>query len=299
MIKQSTITILIPAYNEEENITSCINSILNQKGDSYLVKKILVISDGSTDATVERVQLIDSPIITCVTWKENQGIEAAVDYAFRNTSNDFIIKLDGDLAFNNNHALERILKKQKENQSDLVYIGQNYQTPDQTLLQKYIAYIHGQLYKKDLLPQLTEPQYLQTHIVGSYLIPRDLYKKITIPSDIVPEDVYIFYKAQEEGFVTSYLLDPQVYFAYPQSWSHHLSQITRWGTPLLGNHFTRSFLAKYDARLPLSKIVPILLKAFWCHPLFVSILVGTRILVLIKRPFYIRRQLLRGKRKIS
>lgn len=48
------VTVLIPAYNEEENIARCLNSI---KIQDYPHEKleVVVINDGSTDATAERV----------------------------------------------------------------------------------------------------------------------------------------------------------------------------------------------------------------------------------------------------
>src|SRR5438105_11956787 len=52
------ISVLVPAYNEEAVIERCLQSIWNS---TYSNIEIVVISDGSTDKTVESVQkFIDS-----------------------------------------------------------------------------------------------------------------------------------------------------------------------------------------------------------------------------------------------
>src|ERR1035437_10951724 len=47
------VSVLVPAYNEEKVIERSLQSIWNNTYDSI---EIIVISDGSTDGTVDRVQ---------------------------------------------------------------------------------------------------------------------------------------------------------------------------------------------------------------------------------------------------
>ncbi len=46
------VTVIIPAYNEQENILNCVKSALNS---TYKNLKVIVVSDGSTDATIDRL----------------------------------------------------------------------------------------------------------------------------------------------------------------------------------------------------------------------------------------------------
>ena len=67
---KKTITILSCALNEEKNIGLLLDDILNQSLDeefnaNFFIQDIVVVSDGSTDGTVEIVKkycLIDSRI---------------------------------------------------------------------------------------------------------------------------------------------------------------------------------------------------------------------------------------------
>ena len=46
-------SILVPAYNEEQSISSCLNSLISVVYDD---KEIIVIDDASTDHTVQTVE---------------------------------------------------------------------------------------------------------------------------------------------------------------------------------------------------------------------------------------------------
>ena len=51
-----TVTVAISAYNEEGNINYFLKSVIKQKIKNFTLKKILVISDGSTDKTVMKME---------------------------------------------------------------------------------------------------------------------------------------------------------------------------------------------------------------------------------------------------
>lgn len=58
-MRQELVSILIPARNEEKNITDCINKCLDQ---SYPNKEIIVLNDNSTDSTKELLQKFSNHI---------------------------------------------------------------------------------------------------------------------------------------------------------------------------------------------------------------------------------------------
>jgi len=83
------ITILLPAYNEEESIGRTIREIKELHPDV----EILVIDDGSTDNT--RQQAIDAGA-TVMKHPHNIGNGAAVKTGLRYASGDWIIMMDAD-----------------------------------------------------------------------------------------------------------------------------------------------------------------------------------------------------------
>ena len=49
------ILIIIPVFNEENNIEKCIDSIQNQ---THKVSNIILVNDGSTDKTLEKINFL-------------------------------------------------------------------------------------------------------------------------------------------------------------------------------------------------------------------------------------------------
>lgn len=86
------ISILIPAYNAQDWIAETIQSAIAQ---SWPRKEIIVVDDGSRDATVEVARRFASNAIKVVS-KENQGAAATRNYALGLAQGDYIQWLDAD-----------------------------------------------------------------------------------------------------------------------------------------------------------------------------------------------------------
>lgn len=91
---QDLISVIIPAYNIEQWIGRCLDSLINQ---SYSNIQIIVVNDGSTDSTgavIEFYQNKDSRIN--VIHQRNQGVSAARNTGLRDVKGAYICFVDGD-----------------------------------------------------------------------------------------------------------------------------------------------------------------------------------------------------------
>src|SRR6267378_3350936 len=86
------VSILIPAYNAEHWIAYTLQSAVEQ---TWPHKEIIVVDDGSTDRTAEVARRFASKNVKVVS-TENQGLSAAVNYAYRLCQGDYIQELDAD-----------------------------------------------------------------------------------------------------------------------------------------------------------------------------------------------------------
>lgn len=86
------VTVIIPAYNVEDYIVPAINSVLLQ---SFHDMQIIVVDDGSTDSTADRVLSIHDERLTLIT-KENGGVAAARNTGILRAKGKYIALLDGD-----------------------------------------------------------------------------------------------------------------------------------------------------------------------------------------------------------
>ncbi len=121
--------IIIPAFNEQDNIVNVISEIQEHNSDFDIV----VINDGSTDETASRASSKGVPVLTL---QFNLGIGGAVQTGFKfavNHSYDYAIQLDAD-GQHISSEIDKILVPLQEDTSDVVigsrYLGDNhYQTP--------------------------------------------------------------------------------------------------------------------------------------------------------------------------
>jgi dolichol-phosphate mannosyltransferase len=93
------LSVVIPVYNEEENIQILANELkesLNKLGMRY---EIIFVDDGSEDGTFLRIQEACSQNghIRAIIFENNSGQTAAMNAGFRAALGHVIVTLDGDL----------------------------------------------------------------------------------------------------------------------------------------------------------------------------------------------------------
>lgn len=90
------ITFIVPAYNAEKTLGSCISSILSQGLDSNDFE-VIIVNDGSTDNTVILGQKYDDayPNIHLKS-QENQGLSVARNVGISFASGEYICFVDSD-----------------------------------------------------------------------------------------------------------------------------------------------------------------------------------------------------------
>lgn len=85
-------SVIIPLYNKEQSITNTIQSVLDQTFQDF---EIVVVNDGSTDKSVERVKAFDDPRIRIID-KPNGGVSSARNRGIKEAKYEWIAFLDGD-----------------------------------------------------------------------------------------------------------------------------------------------------------------------------------------------------------
>lgn len=114
------ISIIIPVYNIEPYIKTCIDSILNQ---TYKNLEILLVDDGSSDNCGEicdQYAVNDSRIR--VLHKENGGLSDARNYGLKEAQGEIISFIDGD-DYIDKQFYEIMLSQMRKNNSDIIECG--------------------------------------------------------------------------------------------------------------------------------------------------------------------------------
>lgn len=119
-----TVSVLIPAHNEEENIASAIESAIFQKTDFDV--EIIVIDDGSTDQTeaVARSYELIHPNLRIIKNETRSGKGFSVRTAYNSARGKYVHVLDADDVFSNWDKLQRQVEI-LERRSDCFAVAHN------------------------------------------------------------------------------------------------------------------------------------------------------------------------------
>ena len=100
------LSVLINNYNNAPFLEECLESVLQQERPA---DEIIVVDDGSTDASREILERYNNTPSVKIIYQENQGQTKAVATAIEHAQGDILFLLDGDDIYYPNHlaALER------------------------------------------------------------------------------------------------------------------------------------------------------------------------------------------------
>ncbi|MCI3860744.1 glycosyltransferase family 2 protein [Lactococcus garvieae] len=98
-MKNKTLSIIVPAYNEEETIELFFDEVNAQTVDLPLDKTFYFINDGSSDRTLDVIKMLSQkhPNVKYISFSRNFGKEAALLAGLRAASGDFVTVMDADL----------------------------------------------------------------------------------------------------------------------------------------------------------------------------------------------------------
>lgn len=93
MNKQPLVSVIIPCHNCEQYIIEAIESVLNQ---SYQYIETIVVDDGSTDQSKDKIAPYVQSGKIIYLYQSNQGVSAARNAGFKASKGDYIKFLDSD-----------------------------------------------------------------------------------------------------------------------------------------------------------------------------------------------------------
>ena len=93
------VSIVIPAYNEEECIIPCLAEVAGVMDEAGMPSGVIVVDDGSRDATFEllRQKKPELPQLVVLRFSGNNGQTAAFDAGFRAARGRIVVTMDADM----------------------------------------------------------------------------------------------------------------------------------------------------------------------------------------------------------
>lgn len=200
MKKKLTVTIGIPAYNEEANIKLLLKKLLNQKFSPQIkLQEVIVISDGSTDRTIEITKTVKSTLIKVIESKKRLGQQKRQNQLISLFKGDVLIIIEADTLPYDNKTLSTLviaLLKSKNKKIGMI-TGQAISLPAKTLIGKIDS--HGMKIKDNLFSEWRNGDNLYStggHAMKA--LSRNFASKLIFPTD-VPEDSYTYFRLKQLG----------------------------------------------------------------------------------------------------
>ena len=109
------ISIIIPAFNERENIELLLRELYDVLGQLNVEYEVLLVNDGSNDGTHQLLEKLinEYPRLVYISFKRNFGQTAALAAGIDYSKGEYLIPLDADLQ-NDPRDIPRLLEKAQE-----------------------------------------------------------------------------------------------------------------------------------------------------------------------------------------
>ena len=111
------LSIIVPAYNVEQYIEKCVESILNQKTKYKF--ELIIVNDGSTDNTYSIIQQYKNRKNVVIINQENGGHSSARNSALKHINGKYLMFVDSD-DYILPGAIDALLDKAIQNNADMV-----------------------------------------------------------------------------------------------------------------------------------------------------------------------------------
>lgn len=173
-------SILIPSYNAEKYISTCIESIKKQKFHNW---ECIIIDDGSKNCTFETAKnIVDNDIRFILIKQKNQGVSRTRNKLLQYAKGDYIVWIDSD-DFISDNMLQCLYRKILKYEADLYFFNYNVIEKNKirsiNLLESHDKYINKEKMFVFLAEECKMPSFLWNKVAK-----RSLYKDIIFDSDI-------------------------------------------------------------------------------------------------------------------
>lgn len=262
--KLPTVTVGIPAYNEEKNINNLLLSIIAQEEKGFIIEKVIIISDGSTDKTNEIISTFKNPILQLIINKTRQGQIYSQNTIFSLANTDVVVLFEADSCPKDDTFLEELLKPILEN-NDIGFVQGNPQPLRPIKLFEKVLYAQDASYYK-FAKEIDRPEDMFISGGAGRAFAKKVYKKLIWPKD-VPEDSYAFHWLKTNKIKMVFQQEAICFYRLPQSLKDHLMKRQKVisGQIALDKYFSKKNI-NFQYSLPRFLIIKIAIYFFITQP---------------------------------
>ncbi len=284
-MKKPSVTIVIPAYNEEKSIYKVLKSLTSQKDSNYYLSDIIVYSDGSTDETVSIIKR-NFPRVIVYDYKNNLGKNKRINQIMKRNKSDIVVQVDDDIIVKSNQVVTSLINPIIKNDKVGISCAYHVALPQTTLAGK-VAYFGFRFWDKARM--MIGRQAIRYYCEGGMrAFSKSFCQVFRLPEDrAVSEDTYSFYFAVQNGYRVEVAKKAKVYMDIPHSFFDYIRQMKRFftATDNLENKFDTDLINKYEVIKGTLKIKAFLYE-FAKTPILGAMYALLQVTIKLQMPFY-------------
>jgi len=261
-----TVSVGIPAYNEEGNVGYLLKALLSQKERNFVLKEIVVVSDGSTDKTNEIVSGIHAKDarVRLVVMPVRSGAYKAQNRIIEEFSGDILVMLDADILPENDMYIQYMIEPFLHDKDIGIVSGKRIPLLGETFVERVINF--SDQIKQDIFARMNDGDNVYLCHGDNRAFRGDFAKTIKWPP-VLGEDAYSYFYCKEQGLRFYYEPRARVVYRAPQTLKDHLSRSTRFfqSERRMSSYFSNLSVER-AYKLPLMTTVRIIVKHAIQHP---------------------------------
>ncbi len=266
--KLPTVTVAVSAYNEEGNILPFLQSVRSQIEEDYRLDLILIVSDGSTDRTVDLA--LGSRIANCqvLNYPDRKGKSARFQKIYSDLRSDIIVQLDADVILGNHYVVRDIVRAFNQDDRIMMCGGEAVPMPPVTFTEKAVYRTSAAYSRLKKTVRGGNNIFSVTGCVLAYR--REFIQSLEWPADMASDDLYTYLACREKGYGYRYVDSAVVHFRLPQNLGDHVKQSTRFSEIRARLRRLYPQLWRREYKAPRSLVLAIQAGEFLRHPVLCS-----------------------------
>lgn len=265
--KRCSVTIGIPAHNEEKNIGRLLDAILSQTGSNFTIEKIIVACDGCTDHTADIVYRysLKNPSVTLINDGKRLGQSQRLNEFYRMLKSDIFVTFDGDVVLGHQHVIAELVGQFTSQRVGLVG-GYTIPYKQKTFIGKALE--AHEFYWRNVVWNINNGENISAHVGPISAVSKHFIKTVQIPPNIISNDHFLYLQCIKNGFEFRLSEKSFVYFRIPTTFNDYMRQQARFehSTEEIKAYF--GDMAEKNYRIPrIAKILSYLV-AFINYPVY-------------------------------
>ncbi len=285
-MKKFTVTIGIPAFNEEKGIVRVLDSIYAQKHKNYTLEKVYIANDGSTDSTVDLVKKFAKkhPTVKLINDGKRLGQAGRLMQFYHLNTSDIFITFDADSVLAMDTVIEDLVGPFNDDKVGAV-AGHDIPFPAKKFFEKIVEAGVNIWYEIRVKINTGDSIHNLHGCVNG--LRKNIAKNIHYPKNLFAIDAYEYLDVKKQGYKFVMVPSASVYYRIADNLHDFLLQNSRYvDTQVhIEKLFSQNIYADHNPTLS-QKIQGVLTETLR-NPIYSILAIILQIVLRLVKPFYL------------